>query len=87
MLHPDFKNGQKTDLQSALSLFVIMMGFLFLIEAAPGAQTVITLLMIALGFVWFYGHGSVQRWWLKHHPQHHLDANVRPKIMRPRVSH
>lgn len=87
MLRPDFKNGQKLDLQSALSLFVIMMGFLFLIDAAPGAHTVITVLMIALGFAWFFGHESVQRWWLKHHPHHPADPNVRPKIMRPRVTH
>lgn len=68
MLHPDFKNGQKLDLQSALAVFVMMMGFLFLIEAAPGAHTWVALLTLLAGLVWLTGHESVQRWWLRHHP-------------------
>ncbi len=62
MLNPNFKNGTKTDVQSALAVFVIIMGFLFLIDAAPGTHSAVALAMIAFGILWYYGH-QVYRWW------------------------
>jgi len=56
MLHPDFKNGQKVDLHTALSMFVVMMGFLFYIDAAPGTHSVVALSTILIGFAWYAGH-------------------------------
>ena len=62
MLHPDFKNGEKLDLQSAMAVFVTMMGLLFYIDAAPGTHTVISLLTLLTGVIWFCG----RHWHLTH---------------------
>ena len=62
MLDREFKNGQKVDLHSAFSLFVIMMGLLFYIDAAPGTHTVITMVMVLFGIAWYLGHKSYIHW-------------------------
>lgn len=66
MLNQDFKNGQKVDLHSAFALFVIMMGFLFYLDAAPGTHAIVALMMILFGFAWHYGHHAYQWWKLSH---------------------
>lgn len=66
MLNPNFKNGEKIDLHSALALFVVMMGFLFLLDAAPGTHTIITLLTILSGVAWYLGHQFYLHWRLTH---------------------
>ncbi|GAB3113099.1 hypothetical protein G8770_19150 [Aestuariicella hydrocarbonica] len=66
MLHPDFNNGKKLDLQLAMALFVMMMGFLFYIDAEPGTHTLISLLTILAGVAWFVGHSALKRWHHKH---------------------
>ncbi len=53
MLNPNFKNGQVVDVQAALASFVVMMGLLFLIEAAAGLHTGIALLTVLVGVAWF----------------------------------
>lgn len=75
MLHPDFKNGQKVDLHTALSMFVIMMGFLFYIDAAPGTHSIIALTTILAGFAWFTGHKFYSHW----HETHHTHSVHRPR--------
>lgn len=65
MLNPNFKNGQKLDVQSAFAFFVIMMGLLFHIEAAAGLHSMISLLTIVVGVVWFVGR---QFYCHQHHP-------------------
>ena len=55
MQNPNFKNGQNIDVQTAFASFVIMMGLLFHIDAAPGVHTTITLSTILIGVVWFIG--------------------------------
>lgn len=67
MLHPDFKNGEKLDLQTALSLFVITMGFLFYIDASPGSQAMMSALTMLAGLAWLIGHSVWKHW----HPAHH----------------
>lgn len=66
MLNQDFKNGEKVDLHSALAIFVIMMGFLFYIDAAPGTHTTVTLITVLLGFAWYIGH-DIYNWWKQNH--------------------
>jgi len=75
MLHPDFKNGQKVDLHTALSMFVVMMGFLFYIDAAPGTHSVIALSTILFGFAWYAGHKFYNHW----HQAHHSHPAHRPR--------
>jgi len=66
MMHPDFKNGEKLNLHSALALFITVMGFLFLIEAAPGTHTVIAGLLMLAGITWYTGNHAYI-WWQRHH--------------------
>lgn len=75
MLHPDFKNGQNVDLHTALSMFVVMMGFLFYIDAAPGTHSVIALTTILSGFTWYAGHKFYVHW----HAAHHTHPAHRPR--------
>ncbi len=65
MLNPNFKNGQNLDVQSALAAFVMMMGFLFFIEAAAGLHTIISMLTIFVSLAWFFG----RQFYCHHH--HH----------------
>ncbi len=67
MLHPDFKNGEKLDLQNAMALFIVMMGFLFYIDAAAGTHTLMALITILAGVVWYVGHTAWKRWRISHH--------------------
>ncbi|BFM13958.1 hypothetical protein R50073_01410 [Maricurvus nonylphenolicus] len=69
MLHPDFKNGQRLDLQSCMALFLIMMGFLFYIDQGPAYSMPLTLSTIAIGVIWYVGHHA-HLWWKAHHPHH-----------------
>lgn len=55
MLNPNFKNGQSIDLQATFACFIIMMGILFHIDAAPGLHSLISLLTVLAGLVWFIG--------------------------------
>lgn len=66
MLHPDFKNGQNIDLHTALSMFVVMMGFLFYIDAAPGTHSIVALSTIVFGCVWYAGHKLYSHWHMAH---------------------
>ena len=65
MLNPNFKNGTKTSVQSALAVFVIIMGFLFLIDAAPGVHSAIAIATIVFGFIWYFGKNAYI-WWGHH---------------------
>ena len=67
MLNPNFKNGTKTDVQSALAVFVIIMGFLFLIDAAPGVHSAVAIATIVFGFFWYFGHQAYIWWGHTHH--------------------
>ena len=67
MLHPDFKNGQKVDLQSACSLFIVAMGLLFFIDPGPAFSANITVAAIVFGLAWYIGHHT-HLWWKAHHP-------------------
>ncbi len=67
MLNPDFKNGQNVDLHSAMALFVVVMGLLFYIDAAPGTHTLVTLLTILFGVAWYAGHQTYLWWQASHH--------------------
>ena len=53
MLNPNFKNGQNIDLQTAFASFIVVMGLLFHIDAAPGLHSGITLVTVLVGLVWF----------------------------------
>ena len=66
MLNPDFKNAQKLDLHSAMSIFVIMMGALFYLEAAPGTHTAMALLTVLCGVVWYAGHKTLFKYLHEH---------------------
>lgn len=68
MLSTEFGNGKKLNLFSAFALFMIVMGFLFLIAAAPGSQTFVSVTLMILGACcltagWFYTS--------QHHPHSH----------------
>ncbi|MBQ0718662.1 MAG: hypothetical protein KBT88_00520 [Gammaproteobacteria bacterium] len=67
MSNPNFKNGQKLDVQSAFAFFVIMMGLLFHIDAVAGVHTVMTLSTILIGVVWFLS----RQYYCHHHRYHH----------------
>ena len=68
MLNIDFNNGKKLNLLTALALFTVAMGVLFLIAASPGISTIAAVCLIAFGTVWMFVS------WLyafhKHHPSH-----------------
>lgn len=66
MLNIDFNNGKKTNLLSALALFTVIMGFLFLIAATPGAPTVAAVWLIVFGAAWYIAN------WLYRLRKHHL---------------
>ena len=66
MLSPNFKNGEKLDLHSAFSLFVVMMGLLFLLETTSSAHTAIILLTIMFGVSWYLGHQFYLYWQHNH---------------------
>ncbi len=68
-MNPEFENGKKLSLHSAFALFVIMMGFLFLIDANTGMQNVASLSLLLLGLIW-YGVHEGYVWWRHHHPRH-----------------
>lgn len=56
MLSHEFKNAQNIDLHSALSVFVVMMGLLFYIDAAPGIHSTVAMLTVFFGLLWYAGH-------------------------------
>ena len=56
MLSHEFKNSQNIDLHSALSVFVVMMGLLFYIDAAPGMHSTVAILTVLCGLLWYAGH-------------------------------
>ncbi|RDE24354.1 hypothetical protein DV711_01830 [Motiliproteus coralliicola] len=67
MLNSEFGNGKKVNLVTAFALFCLMMGFLFLIAATPGSQTLAASALLAFGALclsvgWFYS---------EHHHHHH----------------
>ncbi len=66
MLHPDFKNGEQLDLHYALALFVMGMGFLFYIDAAPGTHALVAQLTVLAGLFWLAGHYLWKHWKLPH---------------------
>ena len=68
MLNSDFKNGEKLNLHSAFALFVIVMGFLFMIDAAPGMHTVIAGCLMLFGFAWYLANHAYLLW-RRHHPR------------------
>lgn len=70
MLNQDFKNGKKLDLHSAFSLFVILMGLLFYIDAAPGTHASVATYMMFFGVAWFLGHQVYKRWSQAHRRGH-----------------
>ncbi|MBV1891858.1 MAG: hypothetical protein KUG60_00980 [Gammaproteobacteria bacterium] len=53
MLNPNFKNGQGVDVQAAFASFIVMMGLLFLIDAAAGLHSSLALLTVLAGVLWF----------------------------------
>lgn len=63
VLDSNFKNGQKLDVQSAFAFFVVIMGLLFHIEAAPGLHAVISLSTILAGLLWFFA----RQYYCHHH--------------------
>lgn len=67
MHNRNFKNGKKTNVQSAMAVFVIIMGFLFLIDAAPGVHSAISIAMIVFGFLWYFGRQIYTSWDHTHH--------------------
>ncbi len=67
MLSRDFDNGKKVNLQSAMAAFTVIMGFLFLIDAAPGVHTVIAGSFVLFGFAWFFTNQAWQWWEHQHH--------------------
>ena len=69
MLSHDFENGKKLNLHSALAVFIIIMGFLFLLDAAPGAHTAVAGSFIVFGFAWYYGN-RIYLWWVRHHDRY-----------------
>lgn len=71
MLDPNFKNGQKLDVQSAFAFFVIMMGLLFHIDSAAGLHSAISLSTIIIGVVWFFG----RQFYCHHHPHQQHGRN------------
>ncbi len=82
MLHPDFKNGEKLNLHSALALFIIVMGFLFMIDAAPGSHTVVAGSLILFGFAWYLANHAYI-WWRQHHPHSQWHPhNPQPPVHR-----
>lgn len=68
MLSREFNNGKKLNLHSALAVFTICMGFLFLLDAASGTHTVVAGSLILLGFAWYFGN-HFYLWWEHHHHQ------------------
>ncbi|MEH6577802.1 MAG: hypothetical protein V7731_12065 [Amphritea sp.] len=70
MLSHDFNNGKKLNLNAALAVFVIVMGFLFLLDAESGAHTVIAASLVLFGFAWYFG-SHFYGWWARHHHHHH----------------
>ncbi len=62
--------GAHFDLQSGLALFVVMMGLLFYIDAAPGAHTLMTALTVASGIAWYMIHHAYVHWHHAHHQGH-----------------
>jgi hypothetical protein len=67
MLNKDFNNGKKLHLHSALAVFTICMGFLFLIDAVPGVHYVVAGSLILFGFAWYFGSRAYS-WWEHSHP-------------------
>jgi hypothetical protein len=69
----DFKNGETLNVQSALAVFVVMMGFLFMIDAKPGIHMAIAGVLMLAGFCWYLlNHAYL--WWRHNHPhpqRHH----------------
>ena len=70
-VHKEHKVGAHLDVQSALALFVVMMGLLFYVDAAPGTHTLMTVLTIAFGIAWYMAHNAYMHWHDHHHHTHH----------------
>ncbi|MEH6627022.1 MAG: hypothetical protein V7739_11290 [Motiliproteus sp.] len=62
MLNRDFSNGKEVNISTSLAVFTIIMGFLFLIDAAPGMHTVVASTLILFGFIWYFGDHAFH-WW------------------------
>ncbi len=68
MLSRDFNNGKKLNLSTSLAVFTIIMGFLFLLDASAGMNTVVAGSLILFGFAWYFGDHAFH-WW--EHSRHH----------------
>lgn len=68
MLNVDFNNGKKLNLLTALALFTVVMGFLFLIAASPGVSTIAAVCLIAFGAIWLIVSWLFE---LRHHHTSH----------------
>ncbi len=66
MLNRDFNNGKKLNLSTSMAVFTIVMGFLFLIDAAAGVHTLVAATLMSIGFVWYFGDHAYH-WWHQHH--------------------
>lgn len=66
MMDKDFANGKKLNLSTSMALFTVVMGFLFLLDASPGGQTMISYLLILLGLLWYFGD-HIYHWWEHRH--------------------
>jgi uncharacterized membrane protein len=71
MQHPDLKNGEKIHLPRSIALFAVLMGFLFLIEATPGTQTLLSVMLMLAGLIWYFGDHALIWWRHHHHVGHH----------------
>ncbi|MEH6346013.1 MAG: hypothetical protein V7785_13060 [Bermanella sp.] len=67
-IYKERKVGPHISVQSGLAFFVTVMGALFYLDAAAGTQSVMSILTMVFGVLWFVLHHGMEQW---HHSHHH----------------
>ncbi len=60
-------DGKKVRVQAAMAVFMVLMGFVFLLDAKTTAYAMASVSVMLLGGIWYYIATHYQLWWHHHH--------------------
>jgi len=69
-IYKERKIGPHISVQSGLAFFVIVMGALFYLDAAPGTQSTMSILTMVFGVLWLVLHHGIENWLHGHGHDH-----------------